>query len=244
MLIYDDGATEVLPCSGTLVEVAGNKGIVTARHVWDKAKNHELLLIPVGQGNYAFERNYLLPLIPASTTILKEFQDVRVPDIAFLKFPDKYASDLEAKGKAFFNIDKRVKNRSYLPEPGLGYWTIFGNPYEWLDIGNKIVPSFVYGTGVARQFEENGWDYYVMRLDVPANPDIPRDFHGMSGGGIWWTRWGCDERHERFFVEDFSKDILVAGVSFYQTDPHDRMIIGHGPKSIYEILYQHVLGSI
>lgn len=240
MLITDDGAPQVVPCSGTLAQIGDHKGIITARHVWDEAKDHQFLLTLIGRGNYAFEIKYLVPAIPDSVTVLREFDDVRVPDIAFVKIPDKYASDLEAKGKVFLNIDKRIKDRSYLPDAEHGYWTIFGNPDEWLETDEKKVSSFVYGTGVSRRFEKSKWDYFVMNIDTPANPDIPKDFSGMSGGGIWWTPWGCDEKQERFSFEAPS----LAGVSFFQTGPRDRMLLGHGPKSIYKLLYQHVLSTI
>jgi len=97
---------------------------------------------------------------------------------------------------------------------------------------------------ISKRFEEDGWDYFVMNLDVSANPDIPKDFSGMSGGGIWWTRWSCDERFRRFVVENPFEDIILAGVSFFQTNPRDRRLLGHGSKSIYELLYQHVTSAI
>jgi len=216
MLMHDDDCPQVIPCSGTLAQINGFNGVITARHVWEEARKHEFLLTLVGRDNYTFETKYLTPAIPQATGDLKEFR-VRVPDIGFVRLPDKYASDLEAKGKAFFNLDKRVAAKSYLPDMAEGYWTIFGNPDELLDVKRKKVSSFVYGTGVSKQFEEAGWDYFVMNLDIPANLDIPKDFSGMSGGGIWWTRWACDEKFEKFVVANLSEDTKVAGVSFFQT---------------------------
>jgi hypothetical protein len=241
MLIYDDGATVATPCSGTLAEIGGHKGIITARHVWGEAKEHQLLLVLVGQGNYAFERKYLYGIAPEPKTVLGEFDDVQVPDIAFIQLPFSYVSELEAKGKTFFNVDKRIQAGSYLPEAGEGYWTIFGNPNEWLETAKKKVISFIYGTGVSRYFESDSCDYFVMSMDIAANPDIPREFSGMSGGGIWWTKWSCDEELKRFIVKDNSRDMLLVGVSFFQTGPRDRTLVGHGPKSIYELLYQAVV---
>ncbi len=243
MLMYDDGATEVIPCSGTLAQINGYKGIITARHVWDKAKKHQFLLTLIGRGNYAFDTRYLTPMIPEAVGMLREFE-VSVPDIAFIRLSEKDASDLEASGKTFFNIDKRINSKSYSIDTNQGYWTVFGNPNEWLETGEKKVSSFVYGTGMSKQFEEGGWDYYVMNLDIAANPDIPTDFSGMSGGGIWWTRWSCDEGLENFVVENPSRDIILVGVSFFQTSPHDRTLLGHGPKSIYELLHRHVTSTI
>jgi hypothetical protein len=240
MLMNDDENPKVISCSGTLARIGDHKGIITARHVWDEAKDHQFLLTLVGKGNYAFEIKYLTPAIPTREAVLKEYDNVRVPDICFLKIPNKYASDLEAKGKVFLNIDKRINDRSYLPNMEHGYWTVFGNPNEWLNPDEKYVSSFVYGTEVARSFEFCEWDYFVMSINTPENPDIPKDFSGMSGGGIWWTPWGCDENQEVFNFEAPS----LAGVSFYQTGKKNRTILGHGPKSIYKYLYENVLGTI
>ena len=243
MLMHDDDSIRPIPCSGTLAQISNFKGIISARHVWDEAKKHEFLLALVGQGNYAFETKYLDPVIPEAVGVLKEF-GVHVPDLCFIKLPPKYTCDLEAKGKVFFNVDKRIKAKSFMPDMTQGYWTVFGNPDAWLETEKKQVPSFIYGTGLSKQFEEAGWDYFVMNLDIPANPDIPTDFSGMSGGGIWWTRWGCDKNQKRFVVANPSQDIIVAGVSFFQTGSHNRMLIGHGPNSIYELLYQYVHRTI
>jgi hypothetical protein len=243
MLMHDDDSPQVIPCSGTLAQISGFKGIITARHVWEEARKHEFLLTLVGRSNYAFETKYLTPAIPPAVGELREF-GVRAPDIGFIRVTDKYASDLEANGKVFFNLDKRIIVQSHLPDMTEGYWTIFGNPGEWLEVERKKVSSFVYGTGVSRQFEEAGWDYFVMNLDIPANPDIPKDFSGMSGGGIWWTGWSCDEKFEKFVVANLFEDMKVAGVSFFQTGSQNRMLLGHGPKSVYELLYRYVLETI
>ena len=237
MLINDNENSEVIPCSGTLAKIGDHIGIITAGHVWDEAKKHQFLLILVGQGNYAFETKYIIPAMPPYASVLNEYDDVRVPDICFLKLPNKYSSDLEAKGKVFLNINKRNKEKSYVPDTKHGYWTVFGNPNEWLNTDEKKVSSLIYGTGVKKCFEINDWDYFVMSLNTPENPEIPKDFSGMSGGGIWWTSWSCDEKQKMFRFKSPS----LAGVSFFQTRESNRVILGHGPKSIYELLYKYVL---
>ncbi|MCF8082244.1 MAG: hypothetical protein K9M96_04060 [Deltaproteobacteria bacterium] len=243
MLINDDDSIGAVPWSATLAQIKGCKGVITARHAWEEARKHEFLLTLVGRGNYAFETKYLTPSVPEPIGVLNGF-DVHVPDIGFIRLPESYATDLEAKGKAFFNLDKRLIAKSYFPDMTEGYWTVFGNPNEWLETDKKKVSSFVYGTGVSKQFEESGWDYCVMNLDIPSNPEIPRDLSGLSGGGIWWTRWGCDETLERFVVANPFEDMILAGVSFFQTGSQKRLLLGHGPKSIYEQLYQHVLKTL
>lgn len=243
MLMHDEGATTVIPCSGTLAQINKRKGIITARHVWDEVKKHDFLLTLVGEGNYAFETRYLMPVIPDPIGILSEF-NVTVPDIAFIVIPERHVSHLEASGKVFFSIDIRIDVNSCPIDTKQGYWAVFANPSEWLDIDNRTVASFVYGTVLSKLIDADGWDYLVMNLDIEANPEIPRDFSGMSGGGIWWTRFSCDERLENFSVENPTEDIMIAGVSFCQTHIRERRIIGHGPKSIYELLYKHVKQSI
>ena len=238
MLMHDDEDINVIPCSGTLAQIGRHKGIITARHVWDEAKKHEFLLTLIGQGNYAFETKYLEPVIPATIGKLHEFK-VDVPDIAFIKLPAHYVSNLEASGKVFFNIDKRITDKSYHVDIKQGYWTIFGNLNERLEIDKKKVSSFVYGTGISRQFDEDGWDYYIIDLDIEENSDIPKDYSGMSGGGIWRAKFHCDEMKEKFEIDN----IIFMGVNFFQTSINRRKLIGHGSKSIYELLYQHVINT-
>ena len=76
-------------------------------------------------------------------------------------------------------------------------------------------------------------------LDIEENSDIPKDYSGMSGGGIWRAKFHCDEMKEKFEIDN----IIFMGVNFFQTSINRRKLIGHGSKSIYELLYQHVINT-
>ena len=237
MLISDEDDSEVIPCSGTLSKVARYDGIITARHVWEEAKNHKYLLVLVGKGPYAIETKFLDALVPPVRGVMPD-TNVSVPDIAFMKFPSIHSSKIEAFGKTFYSLDKRIDDQSFKLYQDQGYWTLFGNPMEWLNPEGRKVSSFVYGTGIDKKLEIAGWDYFVMDLNIEENPDIPGNCAGMSGGGIWRTCFFMDNNLEHFRVENVHKDIVFSGVSFYQTGKKGRQIIGHGPKSIYECLYE------
>lgn len=76
-----------------------------------------------------------------------------------------------------------------------------------------------------------------MGLDLDSNPEIPDNFVGMSGGGIWKIKFFVSEDKTKFAIENPSRDVAIVGVNFNQTDLPGRQIIGHGPKSIYQALF-------
>ena len=41
MLIADEEDSAVMPCAGTLSNIKGHKGIITARHVWEEIHKHK-----------------------------------------------------------------------------------------------------------------------------------------------------------------------------------------------------------
>jgi len=78
--------------------------------------------------------------------------------------------------------------------------------------------------------------YDILQAEVPAgNCDYPGDYGGISGGGIWFSRFliSPDKR-----IETITKDSpFLAGVAFCQSGVDDdgyRTIIAHGPASIYD----------
>ena len=119
----------------------------------------------------------------------------------------------------------------------LGYFALFGTPEEWIDYQQQSVPSLIYSTFVSEYFEHEGWDYQIMGISLDENPEIPKDFSGVSGGGIWKIKFLVDDDKTKFAVKNPIEDIALVGVNFNQTDLNGRQIIGHGPESIYRGLY-------
>jgi hypothetical protein len=240
MLITDDEDSPIIPCAGTLSNIKGYKGIITARHVWEEIIKHKNLLIMIGKVPHIVEVNVLNPIVP-HTQSRSDKISTNIPDIAFIQLPQPSITHLEAMTKAFYSVDTRLKKENMeFFKSKMGYFSLFGTPEEWINYQNQSVPSFIYNTYISEYFEHEGWDYQIMGINLDANPDIPENFSGVSGGGVWKIKFWVDNDKTRFAVENFSEDIALVGVNFYQTDLKDRQIIAHGPESIYKGLYNFI----
>lgn len=235
MVIPTADDTHPLCCSGTLTQVNGIPGILTARHVWDMIMVAQTLTLLVGGEPYWLDPHLLQAFGPVKEEILLDIR-ARVPDIAFVRIPMPARRDIEASNKVFYSIDSRRRD----PEIDLfgerGFWILAGSPQELVDSDTRRVASFLYDTTVERRIEVGDWDYLFVNLDLQQNPSLPRTFVGVSGGGIWRAAFNVTEDESVFTIEKPWRDIVLSGVAFYQTGEHGRQIIGHGPKSLYETL--------
>lgn len=237
MLIADNEDSAEIPCAGTLANIKGHKGILTVRHVWEEMTKHKYLLIMLGRVPHVVEINLLNTIVPQVQSRNDKISS-EIPDLAFVMLPDPSINHIEAISKAFFSIDKRLDKQSmeFVRNP-IGYFALFGAPAELIDYQQKSIKSFSYSTYMSEYFEYEGWDYQIMGLNLDKNPEIPKDFVGMSGGGIWKIKFFVSEDKTSFAIENPSQDIAIVGVNFYQTDLPGRQLIGHGPESIYQALY-------
>jgi len=174
----------------------------------------------------------ILAFAPKSQATLAEL-GAKGPDIAFIQVPLLAGNDIEAYGKVFYSIDRRRENADVASFTERGFWILTGSPQVLFNPSTGMVPSFLYDTFVNKYLSVGVWDYLFMNLSLNQNPEIPKAYGGMSGGGIWRAAFWMSPDQTEFSVEDEQRDILLSGVAFYQTGLHDRQIIGHGPKSLY-----------
>jgi hypothetical protein len=92
--------------------------------------------------------------------------------------------------------------------------------------------AFLFYGASPRIFERAGYDYIDMRSRRSLQLEIPMDFGGVSGSGVW-----------RFDIARYPKDRFevfgfhLVGVAFYQLPESEPDIVAiryHGPLSIYE----------
>ncbi len=226
----------VIPCAGTLCSFGSKAGIVTARHVWEEARKHKILILMTGRNHKLLDTDSIAPAVPKITSKLSDANG-KIPDIAFLYLDPKQKADIEDLGKVFYSINRRISS-PYLnvQNTGDGYWTIFGNPKDFVNAEERNLTSFIYGTGVKFITEIDGWDYLSVDLNIPENVGIPNSFGGVSGGGVWRTMWNCNSGQTRFVVSNLIEECVFVGVCFYETDQDGRQLIAHGPNSIYRKL--------
>ena len=226
---------DVMPCAGTLCCFKSSAGILTAKHVWQEAKKHTLLLVLTERGTIQLQTKEIVPLVPETEAIFPN-TDAKIPDIAFLEIDIVTKRKIEAAGKVFYSIEKRVCQLPSYSDLSIGYWVIFGSPDALLRRDLHRVSSFIYGTDIEKRLEVGKWDYLTVNLNIHDNPEVPKDFSGVSGGGIWRVKWVYDTKDEIYKVLDISNDCTFSGVCFYQTAGNNSMLIAQGPGSIYGTL--------
>lgn len=242
MLMSDEDDSNAIPCAGSLSSIGETKGIITARHAWEEMIKHKYLFIMLGKKPHVIGVELLDAFVPPDRVkIYAKIAgiDTDIPDIALIKLPSPSITHIEAVSKVFYSIDKRVDDgelNDFLTNP-IGYYALFGAPFEWVDFDGKTVPSFIYNTYISEYIKIEDWDYQIMGLNLDENPNLPKSFEGVSGGGIWKIKFMVSEDQSTYFIQDLFNDVALCGVNFYQTAPKGRQIIGHGPFSIYNCLY-------
>jgi len=225
-----------------LCKIDQSYGIVSARHVWfNLVEKHQEIKIIMRNGLHTLKKGYLKAIYPP---IHGTIYDCEVPDIVFICLPPNEGPVFEDYGKIFYSIDKRLTDQGYDLYGDDGYWATFGSPSKLLGREKRKAPSLVYCTELKEKYERDGWDYLALDLNLEEGEQIPEDVRGMSGGGIWRTKFSMAPNLEAFVIENVYRDIIFSGVNFCQTRIEKRhsKIIGHGPKSIYQCLVDLVKG--
>ena len=78
--------------------------------------------------------------------------------------------------------------------------------------------------------EDEVHDYVLLKL--PNGTDgFPKDFRGVSGGGIWYFKFNTQN------AIDYTVEPILAGIAISQMDdllnPENQIIKGHFTRSIY-----------
>lgn len=225
--------------AATLVRFGGRPALLTARHVWDAAKRRAVLGIALNDRMLRIPTSELKAYAPAITGNLSGV-DASVPDIALVFLSSSHQATIEARGRAFYSIEKRQAFPTKELYSDEGFLVLTGSPYEKLDFDQHRIPSFLYDTNASHATEHEGWDYLFVNLNIEDNPAIPTDFGGVSGGGLWRAKYSVSPDQDRFWIANPSRDIVLVGVNFFQTAMPGRQLIAHGPRSIYERVFNEM----
>ncbi len=233
LLVANEDEVDVLPCGGTFVRVGGIAGVLTARHVWEAIRSHSKLIFVVGEKPYRVSTKELTALAPNIEETLHG-HPAKIPDIALIPLSPAHIATIEAQGKVFYSIDRRLSDDQFDVFGNRGFWVAVGSPKSRLITERRAVSSFLYDTGIERTFVQGSWDFVLVNLNVESNPAIPQEsYRGMSGGGLWRARYHMTLDRSRFWFEDVSRDIALVGVTFFETGLPGRQLIAHGPQSLY-----------
>jgi hypothetical protein len=236
--------------SGTLVSIAGVKGILTADHVtrigiYEK-KRTEFSICYKTSSVRPFNTVTPDQVLPVVVGKYSEDHEENGPDLTFLTIIDEKLAETLGRIKSFFPLKDQIDLSKYpLKEMP---WTISGSPadehedrnyvrYEATDDGRELLrfTDFHIPAYFSSLEQRDGFDY--LKLRVNAGDEGPTTYEGVSGGGMWVI--AVDSPDPK------SAHPLLEGVCYYATTPEKGIatIIGHGPDSIYKRLREKILNG-
>jgi hypothetical protein len=223
--------------SGTLVDLNGICGILTAWHVLDYLMDANIgLVLPT---RFA-PRRHDLTLESKDVHALKIAygrNEADGPDLGVLVLPPPIVGSIKA-WKTFYNLSRHCD--SILPSPPMldhGLWFLSGFAG---DLTEELAPEGGYtkvkafrgdcAVGwVEREFSSGEFDYLDYELRYGGKREPPASLGGYSGAGLWQVLLkGAPGTLE-------PEAILLSGVAFYQSERlgDRRFIRCHGRRSLY-----------
>lgn len=221
--------------SGTLVEIDGIYGILTAQHVIDGLpKDGDMGLIISSDVHQCIVKSEFLEKIK----IAKGEVDSEGPDLGIIVLPHPVVGQIKAI-KSFYNLslwqDKILSNT---PKNHLGIWFLCGIPAEMVNTeepskGFKTVKSFTVfcgAAGVDKEYTRGEYDYLEVDAHYNEVNQIPISFQGISGGGLWQVTL------KQYKGKLEADEMILSGVVFYQSPLSNnlRSLKCHGRKSVYQ----------
>lgn len=236
----DDGfRVPYLLGSGVLVSAGSTKAILTARHVLD-------ILPKTGRLGIFLTPGSELETIDTGGIARVEFPRGAVlssgPDLGAMILAPTIASLIGAK-KTFFNLDRHRDTVLTTPR-GVhdGIWLAQGFLQEKTtttresDGVNFHMYNFSAIGGPDEIVQVGDHEYVDYPVSFEARGTTPKDWGGMSGGGLWQIplRLNADE------ITDGRP--LLAGVLFFQHPTSDTTagVRGHAWRSIYSVAYDEI----
>ena len=214
--------------TGTLVTVEGSHYILTASHVWEEvlkcADKVGITLTEDIDHSFFMSVKAIVPSGPPKPASWNEWG----PDVTLLRVPPEHLGSIKAH-KDFYSATVDGKTT-----PGVSQIEarlLIGTPAELGEFAPNHAEVVIGGffADVEAPCEAHGdFDYVDLDVDV-SSPDLPKNYGGVSGGGLWKVLIRCECPTGKT-----EWDHVLEGVAFHQSDiKNDRRTIRcHGPKSI------------
>jgi hypothetical protein len=230
--------------SGTLAVFGKVHGILTAAHVIDELpKTGEVGIVLYREKT--FQKQVIKMEDTERVTVREAIFGPEGPDMGFLRIPEENIGWLKATS-SFYNLKKRRLNELAGQTPAENYVDAVIGMIDELTVNVPVDKpkrrakafSAIFCNGeVSGTNNVNGYD--LLDFSVTSHPDfkLPGSFEGMSGGALWRVY---------FEMKDDTPSIVgkrVQGIPFYQSVGQGgaRVIICHGPNSIYRVLADKIL---
>lgn len=230
--------------SGVLVSAGNTRAILTAHHVIE-------VLPRTGKLGLLLQKTYEPHSIDvqgvAFLKIARGIQDSIGPDLGAVILSPGIVTSVAAI-KTFYNLDMQ-KERMINNPPDLrdGVWVAQGFLEERTVVkpnqdGRGFTKSFYNFSGVGGPEvgdQIGDFDYFAFPVSHEARQYSPKNWGGMSGGGLWQIilkREGDGLAH---------LPPLLSGIIFYQqpTTENECGVRGHGRRSVYEMAYNSIRGD-
>ena len=217
--------------TGSLVQFANSHYILTAAHVWEGTdgknglKSSQRIGITMKEDQDHRHVIETRTLVSFGLPIPKEWNEWG-PDLVFLRVPNEYVGRIQAV-KSFYSLDRDRPKVKLAVEVLI----LMGAPGEFGKYTSKHVELNINGFFFdpnALPYRHGDFDYLDSKEDTKFS-GVPKNFGGVSGGGLWRVQIFClpetDKPDWKWFFD---------GVAFYQIpQPDEHMTIRcHGLESI------------
>jgi hypothetical protein len=233
--------------SATLVNVDGHYGVLTAAHVVDDWFGSASKCIAVVCAPHLHQ--LLLPKQHIEVTRYGPSKDpFSGPDLAFVRLRDiKCLGALKAR-KSFYplSISYRPEIFEKIQPRACTICFVAGAPAEMAKgegvprTKSHILESthFFGRAQVIEEFSWNSFDYLKLVM-LAGHSGFPRDYGGVSGGGVWHVPFAIDPEVGTSSLRIERPELI--GVAFCQSDlvNDSRSIFAHGIKSVYSVIRSH-----
>lgn len=181
-LFHEHGKDRLeLAGTGSLVNVAGLYGILTAAHVWEEGLKKAVKFGISRTEN--INHKYLLDVKAIVPTVLKPVANKwgeYGPDLAFLPIPTVCVGEIQAS-QVFEDLKAPPK---MLGVEALECWFAIGTPKELGTFTQGHASVAINGGRVNPEYVSGDADYYDFEVDT-GSPGSPKSYGGYSGGGLW-----------------------------------------------------------
>jgi hypothetical protein len=226
--------------SGTFVQLAKVKGIVTAAHVITNLPKTGLIGLVRSPTRESALQNLRFDVTHTNGELLSYENEGDVPDIGFLSLPDHTVAIIEAQGGVFYNLEKpRTFSPSSPSNKMTEAYALVGVVDEWSEetpgtqpkTKKKVVGGLLGAAQITRRFKENETDLVEVTVDYSSSSRVPESYEGVSGGALW-------ELHIELNGQTIVNVVKrLSGVAFRQSDDH-AFVVCNGSPSIETLIGQ------
>lgn len=219
--------------SGTFVKYNNIYGVITAKHVWEQFKRK------VAKVSFCFsgKEHYTWELVAHINFYSTQDKDA---DICFLQLTNRILGTIKATA-IFYPLSSENYSNELELEKRMCISVGFPLSVQQPEIGK--LQLLKYSTHIVNhKILNDNIDEIELAVDFYSQPDsFPKDFGGMSGGGVWSISLFKNEKE--YFIKKNYKDFLLVGVNYYQKieNGFPRSILACGPHCIYAGLLNEMI---